>query len=130
MTHYGISTSISLSFDDAIDRVTTLLSEEKFGILMRINVDEKIHEKLGKDMDRYTILGACRPSSAYEAIQHETEIGLLLPCNVLVYEKDGKVFVSAVRPSIALGIVDNPNLKCLATDIEDALGRVIKKLSS
>lgn len=128
MAHYGISKKTSLPFGEAVDRVTSLLAEEGFGILTKIDVQEKMKAKLGKEMDKYLILGACHPPSAYEAIQNEIEIGLLLPCNVIVYEKEGEVFVSAIRPSVAMGFVDNPKVEQIAGSVEESLEKVISQV--
>jgi len=128
MTHYGISKKTLLSFEEAVDRVTLLLAEEGFGVLTKIDIQQKLKEKLGKEMDKYVILGACHPPSAYEAIQNEIEIGLLLPCNVVVYEKEGEVFVSAIRPSVAMSFVDNPQIEHIAKSIEKSLDKVISQV--
>lgn len=128
MQHYGISKKILLSFDGAVEKITKLLLQEGFGIISKIDIQEKMKEKLGKEMDKYLILGACKPSSAFEAIQQEVEIGLLLPCNVIVYEKDGEVFVSAVRPSVAMGFINNPKIAHVAESVEKSLEKVIAQV--
>ena len=125
--HYGISKKTSLPFEETVERVVALLTEEGFGILTKIDVQQKMKEKLGKEMDKYLILGACHPPSAYEVIQHEIEIGLLLPCNVIVYEKGGEVFVSAIRPSVAMGIVNNKEIEGVAASIEEYLEKIISQ---
>lgn len=128
MQHYGISKKTSLSFDEAVEKVSGLLLQEGFGLITKIDFQAKIKEKLGKDVERYLILGACNPASAFEAIQGEIEIGLLLPCNVIVYEKEGKVFVSAVRPSVAMGFVNNPKITPVAERVEKSLKNVIEQV--
>ncbi len=128
MEHYGISKKTNLAFEEAIERVTILLADEGFGILTRIDVREKMQEKLEKDMENYVILGACHPPSAYEAIHNEIEIGLLLPCNVIVYEKAGEVFVSAIRPSVAMGFIDNPKVADVAKHVEESLQKIIAEV--
>lgn len=128
MTHYGISKKTPLPFDQAVEKVTQLLASKGFGVLTKIDVQQKMQEKLGKEMEKYLILGACHPSTAYEAIQNETEIGLLLPCNVIVYEKNGEVFVSAIRPSVAMSFVNNPKMETLAQTIEKSLEEVIASI--
>lgn len=128
MIHYGISKKTSLPFEETVEKVTNLLTEEGFGILTKIDIQQKMKEKLGKEMGKYLILGACHPSSAHEAIQNEIEIGLLLPCNVIVYEKEGEVFVSAIRPSVAMGFVNNPQIEQVAANIEQSLEKVISQM--
>jgi len=126
--HYGYGKKVSYDFDTAVEKVTAELKKEGFGLLMTIDIQEKIKEKLGKDIEKYVILGACNPPLAYEAIGAEKEIGLLLPCNVIVYEKEGDVMVSAIRPSIAMGFIANPKLQCVANQVEPKLKSVIDQL--
>jgi len=83
-SHYGYGKTVSYDFETAIKKVTEELKKEGFGVLSEIDIQEKVKEKLGKDMDRYVILGACNPGLAFEALEVEQEIGLLLPCNVIV----------------------------------------------
>lgn len=123
--HYGISKKTTYSFEEAIERVTKLLSNEGLGVLTQIDVQQKMEEKLGKKMEKYVILGACHPQTAYEVIQHEVEIGLMLPCNIIVYKKEGNVHVSAIRPSAMMKFVDNPRVAQLGIDIEQSLEKVI-----
>ncbi|MCF7846705.1 MAG: DUF302 domain-containing protein [Candidatus Gracilibacteria bacterium] len=127
MMHFGISKKTSFSFEETVERVGALLTEEGFGILTKIDVQQKMKEKLGKEMGKYLILGACHPPSAYEAIQNEIEIGLLLPCNVIVYEKGEEVFVSAMRPSVAMGFVNNKQVEAVAVRIEKSLEKVVSQ---
>jgi uncharacterized protein (DUF302 family) len=128
MNHYGISREVPYDFDAAVEKVTANLKAEGFGILSTIDVQTKMKEKLGKDMEKYLILGACHPSSAYEALQVEDEIGLLMPCNVIVYEKGGKTFVSAFRPSVAMAFIKNLKLKCVMEEVEPKLEKVIQNI--
>ena len=128
MSIYGITKQYFGSFDEAVLKIKEALSKEGFGILSEINVQEKMKEKLGKDMNRYIILGACNPPLAFDALQKEQEIGLLLPCNVIVYEKNGNVYVSALKPSVALSITDNPALTDLASKAEEKLTTAINSL--
>lgn len=127
-TNYGLSTTIEENFVTAVQKVTDALKTEGFGILTTIDAQAKIKEKLGIQMEPYTILGACNPPLAHKALQAETEIGLLLPCNVIVYEKGGQVHVSAIRPTQAMGMVENPELKPLAEEVEEKLTKVIQSL--
>ena len=96
MSHYGYSKKLEIGFEQAVEEVKKALLEEGFGILMEIDVQQKMKEKLNQEMDKYLILGACNPQLAAKALEAETEIGLLLPCNVIVYVKDGETFVSVI----------------------------------
>jgi uncharacterized protein (DUF302 family) len=96
--------------------------------LTTIDVKETLKKKLGVDFDKYIILGACNPPFAYKALQAEYDLGLLLPCNVVVYERDGKVFVSAFNPMVMTQIIDNPALKEIAQEVRKKLERVIQNV--
>jgi len=128
MIKYGFTKEINRSFNDTIDLVIEELKKEGFGILTRIDVKEKFEEKLGIDFKRYEILGACNPKSAYEAILAEENIGLMLPCNVIVYEKDGQTGISIIKPTMAMGMIENINLKSIAEKVEGKLERVFNQL--
>jgi len=104
-----------------IEQVREALQKEGFGILTEIDVKGKMKEKLGLDMRKYTILGACNPPNAYKAILAEENIGLMLPCNVIVYEKGGKTVLSVIRPTIAMKMIDNVELQKLAEAVEGQL---------
>ena len=122
---FGFGTAVDLEFDEAINRVTEELQKEGFGVLSDIDVAAKMKEKLGKDMPRYRILGACNPALAYEAISAVENIGLLLPCNVLVREDNaGKVHVDFMDPVSVLSLVDHPGVPPLAADVKERLERV------
>ncbi len=122
---YGISKTTSLSFDQAIEKVTEELTKEGFGVLTTIDVKETLKKKIDVDIPRYTILGACNPHFANKALQIEKEIGLLLPCNVLVYEQDGSVTVSAFDPIIMDKIISNPAIQSISEEVRQKLQRVI-----
>lgn len=125
-TQYGFGKPVDDDFDGAIDKVTAELQKEGFGILSDIDVTAKMKEKLDKDMPRYRILGACNPPLAYEAVNTEAEIGLLLPCNVLVREDDGgRVHVSFMDPEAVMSLVGNPAVQPLAKDVKNRLQRVL-----
>jgi uncharacterized protein (DUF302 family) len=126
--NYGISKLVNLTYEEAINRVTEELKKEGFGVLMTIDVKETLKKKLGVDFDKYIILGACNPPFAYKALQAEYDLGLLLPCNVVVYERDGKVFVSAFDPMVMTQIIDNPALKEIAQEVRKKLERVIQNV--
>lgn len=122
---YGFSTTFSGSFDDAIVKVTDELSKEGFGVLTEINVKAVMKKKLDLDKRPYTILGACNPVLANQAITAEPDIGLLLPCNVLVREEeDATITVSFMDPSAVLTLVEKEGVKELAAEVRTKLERV------
>lgn len=126
---YGIRTTLNTSYEEAIPKVTDALKKEGFGVLTEINVKETIKKKLDKEFPKYIILGACNPQLAYQALTSETEIGLLLPCNVIVYEKEGKTMVSAQDPEAALSIVGNDKIAPVAKEARERLSRAIRSLA-
>jgi uncharacterized protein (DUF302 family) len=128
MIPYGFTKTLNMGFEEAIDRVTQALKQEGFGIISQINVKEKFKEKLGIDFEDYLILGACNPSKAHEAISREENIGLLLPCNVLLYRKGNKTILSIVKPTVSLEKVHNEHLKQIAEDAEKSLKNVFDSL--
>ena len=117
---YGLSKQTGYSFDEAIERATEELKKDGFGILTTIDIKQTLKNKLDVDMDKYTILGACNPNFAHQALQIENELGLLLPCNVIVYEKDGKVHVSIMNPEIMASVTGNEKM--------DEIGKEVKKI--
>ena len=125
---YGFSKTVNLSYDQTVEKVTDELKKEGFGVLTTIDVKETLKKKLNVDFKRYVILGACTPPFAHQALQAEEEIGLLLPCNVVVYEKGDKTVVSAFDPMTMLKIVDNPGIKSVAAEIQSRLKRVIERV--
>ena len=126
---YYFNTTVSLSFDDAIVKVTEELKKEGFGILTEIDVKSTLKTKLDADFYNYRILGACNPPSAYKALQAEDKIGTMLPCNVIVQEKTpGRVEVSAVDPMASMMAVENPALGEIADEIRTKLQKVINAL--
>ncbi len=126
---FGFGKQVDLDFDAAIEKVTADLAAEGFGVLSDIDVAAKMKEKLDKDMPRYRILGACNPGLAYQAIEAVSDIGLLLPCNVLVHEdQDGGVNVSFMDPESVLSLVDHPGVKPLAGEVKAKLERVLAEL--
>ena len=128
-TKFGFGKPVGMAFDDAIDTVTAELQKEGFGVLSDINVAAKMKEKLDEDMPQYRILGACNPGLAFQAINTVPEIGLLLPCNVLVREDaEGGVHVSFMNPESVLSLVDHPDVKHLAGDVKERLQRVLTAL--
>jgi uncharacterized protein (DUF302 family) len=128
MINYGFTKQTDLSFDDAIVRVTEALQKEGFGVLNRIDLKEKFKEKLGVDFRKYTILGACNPANAYKAIQAEENIGLMLPCNVIVYEKGGKTVISMIKPMEVMRSVGNDTLCDIAGYVQIMLKRAFESI--
>ena len=121
MINYGFSKEMDIPYETVIEQVREALKKEGFGILTEIDVREKMKEKLGVDMKKYIILGACNPPNAYKAILAEENIGLMLPCNVIVYEKGSKTVLSVIRPTAAMQMVDNQELQKVAEEVEGQL---------
>jgi uncharacterized protein (DUF302 family) len=121
MINYGFTKELDIPYATVIKLVREALKKEGFGVLTEIDVKEKMKEKLGLDMRKYIILGACSPTNAYKAILAEENIGLMLPCNVIVYEKGSKTVLSVVRPTVAMQMVDNVELQKIAEIVEGQL---------
>ena len=129
MSNFGFGKTVESGFDETIERVTAELAKEGFGILTVIDVQATLKAKLDKDIRPYRILGACNPGLADQAITAVPEIGLLLPCNVLVREDDeGQVFVSFMDPGAVLGMVDDPRVDSLAGMVKQKLENVLAAL--
>ena len=124
MINYGFKKEVSLPFSEAEKVVTEELKKKGFGILTKIDVKEKFKEKLGIEFPNYVILGACNPPLAHKAILAEEDIGLLLPCNVVIYEKEGKTVLDVMKPSSTMGMIGNEELKQIATEVESKLEQV------
>ena len=126
---YHTSTTVNFSYEDAINKVTEELKKEGFGVLTEIDVKETLKKKLDVDFRKYKILGACNPPLAYKALSVEENIGVMLPCNVIVQEKpDGTVQVSAINPMVAMQSVGNVNLNEVASQVSSKLKKVIESL--
>ena len=126
---YNISKKVEGTFEGAIKKVTEELKKEGFGIISEIDLKEKFKEKLNIDFRNYKILGACNPSLAYRAIEQEDKIGTMLPCNILVQEREiGGVEVSAINPLESMGAVRNENLQSIAAEVSAKLQLVIERL--
>jgi uncharacterized protein (DUF302 family) len=125
---YGYGRLLDLPFEMALQLAKESLKMEGFGVLCEIDIMSKLKERLGVDFSKYVILGACNPQLAYQALQKEMNLGLLLPCNVVVYEKEGKSFVASIDASKMLSIVDNPELASVADKVNEKLRRVIDNL--
>jgi uncharacterized protein (DUF302 family) len=128
MIDYGFVRELDLDFEAAVEAVKRQLQNEGFGVLMTIDLKQKFAEKLGIDFQKYTILGACDPVNACKAILCEKNVGLLLPCNVIVYERDGGATVAIVRPTVAMQMIENMDLHRIALDIERRLKAVLDGL--
>ncbi len=124
---YYFSKILDLSFEEAVHKVTEELKKEGFGILTEIDVKATLKKKLNVDFRKYTILGACNPPFAYEALKAERMIGTMLPCNVIVQEVgDEKTEISAVNPVASMQAIDNPKLKEIAEKVREKLRHVIE----
>ena len=125
---YGFSKITDYTFEQAIEKVTEELKKEGFGVLTTIDVKETLKKKIDVDFKKYTILGACNPKLAHGALQVEEELGLLLPCNVIVYEKNDKSVVSIYDPIVMTAVVDNPDMKPVAEEVKNKLQRVLEAI--
>lgn len=128
MSELGITTTLNVPYEEAVEKVRAVLKEEGFGVLTEIDVKKTIKEKLGIDVQNYVILGACNPSLSHRALSADPYVGLLLPCNVIVFEKDGASVVSAIEPITMLANSPNEALQSVAREVKPKLERAIKKL--
>ncbi len=126
---YGFGTTVKLPYEVALTRVKEALKAEGFGVLTEIDVQRTLREKLGAQMQPYTILGACNPALAHRALQQEPEIGLLLPCNVVVRAEGDATRVDIADPEAMLGIVGNDELNVVAREAKQRLARVVAALA-
>ena len=125
MSEFRIQKKTSLTFDQALARVTEALKSEGFGVLTQIDVQATLKEKIGADFRRYRILGACNPKLAYRALTTELEVGVMMPCNVIVYEgDDGKAVVTAIDP-VATIAATHPGLNVIAGEVKFGLQRAL-----
>ncbi len=124
---YYINRTIETNFDEAVLRIIASLKKEGFGIVTKMDVREKLNTALNVNFRRYLILGACNPEGAYNALQQENKIGVLLPCNVIVQElEDGKTEIATVDPYASMMAVDNSELAAMAGEMKERLTRAIK----
>lgn len=126
--NYGMSRIVPFSYEEAVDRVTAALKAEEFGVLTTIDVQETLRKKLSVDFRKYVILGACNPPFAHQALQAEEQIGLLLPCNVIVYESDAGTVVAIFDPMVMTALVENPALGPIAGEVKRRLERVLANI--
>jgi uncharacterized protein (DUF302 family) len=125
---YGYVARVDLPFEDAVARMEAGLKNEGFGVLCKIDIQAKLKEKLGVEFPRYVILGACNPPLAYQALQEEINLGLLLPCNAVVYERNGQVYVGVVDAEKMLSVVGNPGMEQMARDVNRKLRSVVNNI--
>jgi len=129
MAEYAIKKVVKLGYEEALAKIPALLKEEGFGILTEIDVKETLKKKLNVDFQRYKILGACNPPFAHQALSADLDIGVMLPCNVVVYEgKDGQTQVSAINPAFTIERAGNPKLTKLTRQVSQKLAQVLEKL--
>ncbi len=126
---YGFGAKSGLSFAEAVEKTKAALKDEGFGVLCEIDVRKTMKEKLNVDFRSYVILGACNPPLAHRALSAELDLGLLLPCNVIVYDEEGGAVVKAMDPEPVLGIVGNPELTPIATQVKEKMQRVVRKVT-
>ena len=128
-TRYGLRVDLNTPYEQALERITGALQQEGFGVLTTIDVRQVLKQKLDRDFRKYVILGACSPPLADRALDAELEIGLLLPCNVIVYEREpGTSSVAAMAPLPAMGIVGNKELEAVAREADGKLRRALQRL--
>jgi len=125
---YGMSRTVDLPYERAVERVTEELKREEFGVLTTIDVKETLKKKLNVDFRNYVILGACNPPFAYKALQAEEQIGLLLPCNVIVYEQGARSVVAVFDPMVMTAVLDNPQIAGIAGEVKARLERVLARV--
>jgi uncharacterized protein (DUF302 family) len=126
---FGIQKTLDIGFDDALARVPEALKAEGFGVLTEIDVQQTLKKKLDVDFRRYRILGACNPPFAHKALEHSLDVGMLMPCNVIVYEADdGRTVVSAVDPMQTMAAQGDPEMRPLADAVQQKLKKVIESL--
>jgi uncharacterized protein (DUF302 family) len=130
INEYAFSTVLDTSYEDAISKVTDALKEEGFGVLTEIDVKSTLKKKLDVDFRKYVILGACNPPYAHLSLQTDLDVGLLLPCNVIVYETDDKkAYVSAINPVSALEVIKSNELGEIGKEVSEKLKKVINKVA-
>jgi len=129
-TGYALTGTTTLTFDLAVARARAELQEQGFGVLCEIDAQATLREKLGVETGRYLILGACNPPLAHRALEAEPDVGVFLPCNVVVYERDGLTHVSAVDAARMLSLVGSEELVPVASDVRERFGRVVERVCS
>jgi len=125
---YGHETVVEGKFEEVIDRTKAALAERGFGVLTEIDVAATLKKKIGAEMEPYVILGACNPTFAHQALQREPDLGLLLPCNVVVMQKSGKTYVKAIDAGAMLGVTGNTELVGVAGEVDALLKETLSAL--
>lgn len=125
---YYFAKTLAAPFDEAVEKTIVALKQHGFGVLTRIDVKNTLKEKIGADFRPYVILGACNPSMAHQALQAEDKIGTMLPCNVVVQERDGQTEVAAVDPVASMKAIENRALAAIATKVREELKAAIQSL--
>jgi uncharacterized protein (DUF302 family) len=126
---YGYVREVPLEFEEAVTRIEAALKTEGFGILCQIDIQAKLKEKLGIEFPRYLILGACNPAIAHHALQEEINLGLLLPCNAVVYEQGNLIHVGVVDAAKMLSVVGNPAMEAMARQVNEKLRRAVDRVA-
>lgn len=127
---YAFSAEIEAPYEQVLPKVTQALQEQGFGVITEIDVKATLQEKLGQEFRQYRILGACNPGYAFRSLQADLDVGLLLPCNVIVYEIDqGRTYVAAINPVSALEVIQSTELRAIAAEVSQKLQRVIASLT-
>ncbi len=127
---YAFSTVLETSYEEAVSKVIEVLKEEGFGVLTEIDVKSTLKKKLNVDFRKYVILGACNPPYAYRTLKTDLDVGLLLPCNVIVYETDDKkTYVAAINPVSALEVIKDKELENIAKEVSEKLKKVVNKVA-
>jgi len=128
LSELGFQSTLKLSYESALEKVTAALKAEGFGVLTSIDVQETMKKKLDVDFRKYTILGACNPPLAFRALTARPDVGLLLPCNVIVYEEGDDIVINIVDPLSMLGLIEDPALEKVAQEARERLARVSEAL--
>ncbi len=126
---YGDVRPVGLNFEEALAKLEEALKDEGFGVLCLIDIRAKLKEKLGVDFPRYVILGACNPPLAKQALAQDVNLGLLLPCNAVVYEQGSQVIVGAVDPVKMLSVTNQPEMEPLANEVKEKLRRALDRVA-
>src|ERR1017187_2891635 len=127
---YGYVREVALEFEEAVTKVESALKSEGFGILCQIDIQAKLKEKLGVELPKYLIIGACNPPIAYQALQEEINLGLLLPCNAVVYEHGGRIHVGVVDAAKMLSVVGNPSMEAMARQLNEKPRRAVDSVAA
>lgn len=125
---YAYKKQVKLSYDAAVAKMREELAKEGFGVMTEIDVKATLKKKLNVDFEKYVILGACNPPFAYKALQEERDIGLMMPCNVIVYEDKGKTYAAATLPTVTMAAVKNDKLAGTAMQVEEKLKKVVDSI--